>query len=114
MLALVLIGALAADGIMGGTHSISNILLMITVIVGWGYLFDLLEYHFPFVHRLLRDTPTLLVRDGRVLRKSLKREMITEEELMAALREQGIEDPARVRSACLEADGRISVVKADG
>jgi hypothetical protein len=35
MLALVLVGALAADGIMGGTHSVANVLIMIAVIVGW-------------------------------------------------------------------------------
>ena len=112
MLALVLIGAVAASGIMGGTHSVADALLMVAVIVGWSYLFDLLEYYFPFVHRLLRDVQTPLVRDGRVLRKNLEREMITEEELMTALREKGAEDLSSVRAAYLEPDGQISVVKA--
>ena len=33
------------------------------------------------------------------------------EELMAQLREQGIEDCAQVKRACMEADGMISVIK---
>ncbi|WP_437907579.1 YetF domain-containing protein [Sorangium sp. So ce327] len=44
----------------------------------------------------------------------MRREMVTEEELLAALRRQGITDITTVRSACLEADGEISVVKKQG
>jgi uncharacterized membrane protein YcaP (DUF421 family) len=39
--------------------------------------------------------------------------MITEEELMAVLREEGIDDPLMIQSACLEADGHISLIKKD-
>jgi len=113
MIALVLIGALAGDAVMSGSTSIADILLMIAVVIGWGYLFDVLEYHFPLVHRLLREPQTALIRDGQILRKNLRREFVTEEELMAALREEGVEDPSMVHSACLEADGQISVIKAE-
>ena len=111
MISLVLIGALAGDAVMGGSTSFADILLMIATVVGWGYFFDVLEYHFPLVHRLLREPETALIHDGQILRKNLRREFVTEEELMAALREEGIEDPSMVQSACLEADGRISVIK---
>jgi uncharacterized membrane protein YcaP (DUF421 family) len=35
-----------------------------------------------------------------------------EEELMSLLRQQGIEDVARVKKCFLEADGHISIIKA--
>jgi uncharacterized membrane protein YcaP (DUF421 family) len=41
----------------------------------------------------------------------MRREMITEEELIAVLRKEGIDDPSMAQSACLEADGEISVIK---
>ncbi|WP_437690770.1 YetF domain-containing protein [Sorangium sp. So ce176] len=44
----------------------------------------------------------------------MRREMVTEEELQAARRRQGITDITTVRSACLEADGEISVVREQG
>jgi uncharacterized membrane protein YcaP (DUF421 family) len=113
MIALVLIGALAGDAVLGGSNSIADILLMIAVVVGWGYLFDALVYRFPLVHSLLREPQTALIRDGRILQRNLRRELVTEEELMAALREQGVKDPKVVRTACLEADGQISVIKND-
>jgi uncharacterized membrane protein YcaP (DUF421 family) len=114
MLALVLIGGMAADGIMNGATSPADILLMIALIVGWGYVIDLLEFRVPFFRRCLRDRQTTLVRDGCPQWGNMRREMVTEEELQAALRRQGITDIALVRSACLEADGEISVVKRQG
>ncbi|WP_441288573.1 DUF421 domain-containing protein [Sorangium sp. KYC3313] len=114
MLALILIGGMAADGIMGGSSSPADALLMIALIVMWGYVLDILEFRVPFFRRCLRDTQTTLVRDGRLQRDNMRREMVTEEELQAALRRQGITDITTVRSACLEADGEISVVKKQG
>lgn len=109
MLGLIVIGGMATDAIMGGSESVAEILLMIGVVVGWGHLLDRLEYRFAFVRRLMRDRQTTLIRDGRLLRGNLARELITEEELMAVLRERGVDDLSRVRQACLEADGHISV-----
>lgn len=114
MLALILIGGMAADGMMGGSTSPADILLSIAIIVGWGYVIDILEFRVPFLRRYLRDTQSVLVRDGRPQWVNMRREMVTEDELMAALRSQGITDIAQVRSACLEADGEISVVKRRG
>jgi uncharacterized membrane protein YcaP (DUF421 family) len=111
MIFLVLIGALAGDATMGGSTSIADILAMIAVIVAWGYFFDYLEYCFPAIGRFFRESESLLIRDGRMLRRNMRREFVSDEELMAALREQGIEDVQEVRSACLEADGQISVIK---
>jgi uncharacterized membrane protein YcaP (DUF421 family) len=114
MIILVLIGALVRDATMGGSTSIADILAMIAVIVGWGYIFDFMEYRFPALGRMLREPEAPLIRDGQVIHQSMRRELISEQELMAALREQGIEDLIDVRSACLEADGQISIIKRNG
>jgi hypothetical protein len=114
MLFLVLIGALAGDATMGGSNSVADILAMIAVIVGWGYTFEFVEYRFPAIGRFMREPETALIEDGRILHRNLRRELVAKQELMAALREQGIEDVKEVRSACLEADGQISVIKRKG
>lgn len=41
----------------------------------------------------------------------MRREMVAEEELTATLRKEGISDVSEVASACLEADGEISVLR---
>ena len=63
--------------------------------------------------RFLEGTPTLLIRHGGVLEENLVREGISREDLLRALREHGIDNPDLVRSAILEVDGSISVLRED-
>jgi len=43
----------------------------------------------------------------------LRREMITEEELIQQLREQGIQKVQEVKESYIEGDGRVSVITED-
>jgi uncharacterized membrane protein YcaP (DUF421 family) len=63
---------------------------------------------------VLEGEPSLLVRDGQVLRDALKREGVEVEELRQALREHGVAELDEVRLAVLETDGTISVVPRTG
>jgi uncharacterized membrane protein YcaP (DUF421 family) len=53
----------------------------------------------------------LLVRDGKMNRRNMKHELVTEEELMSQIRQHGIEDLAEVEKAYVEPDGQFSVIK---
>jgi uncharacterized membrane protein YcaP (DUF421 family) len=59
------------------------------------------------------ETPTLLVTDGVVQQRALRREGLTREELDAALRAHGLASVGDVKRAVLEVDGSISVIPAD-
>jgi uncharacterized membrane protein YcaP (DUF421 family) len=111
MLTLIVVGSLATGAIMGDSTSVADILLMIGLVLGWAYMFDVVEYRVPFLRNLLRDRQTILIDRGRMVRRNMRRELVTEEELMAVLRKEGITEVSLVRSACLEADGEISVIK---
>lgn len=113
MLVLIVIGTLGADAVTGGTESFGDILLMILLILGWSFVLDLLENRVPGLRRVLRHPQTLLIKDGRLLRANMRREMITEDEIMAVLRRDGLEDPSAIKSATLEADGDISLIRKD-
>ena len=63
------------------------------------------------IDRLLEGEPTLLIRDGQIVNTNLDRELITEDELRAALRRQGVADPSEVEQAMLETSGAISVIQ---
>ena len=54
-----------------------------------------------------------LVRDGKLLRKNMRREFITDEEVNAKIRHEGVEDLATVKRMYLEADGEMSVIRND-
>ena len=50
------------------------------------------------------------MRDGKPIRENLDSEGITDDELKAQLRKNGVDDAARVKAATLESDGEISVI----
>ncbi|MBB6096621.1 uncharacterized membrane protein YcaP (DUF421 family) [Deinobacterium chartae] len=110
LLVVVLIADAAQNGMAGGAKSVTDSVVLVAVILFWSYLLDWLGYHFPRFQRWVRPPPLPLVRDGRMLLRNMRRELITEDELMSQLRQQGIESLEAVRLACMEGDGRISVI----
>ena len=113
LLVLVLIADAAQNAMAGDYKSLPDGLLLVSVIVFWSFALDWLGHRVPLIGRLVHPPPVELVRDGKMLRRNMRRELITPDELMSQLREQGVRDLARVQSAWLEGDGEISVVTRD-
>jgi uncharacterized membrane protein YcaP (DUF421 family) len=114
ILVIVLIADAAQNGMSGDYLSIPEGFVLVMTILGWAYAVDWLTFHVPLVARLVDQPPLPLVRDGRILYRNLRRELITRDELESQLRQQGAEDVSEVRMACMESDGRISVIKTSG
>jgi uncharacterized membrane protein YcaP (DUF421 family) len=73
-------------------------------------LFALLITRFPtLAHRMVGE-PVLIVNDGHLLLDPMKREGVTPELVMAALREHGLSTLQDAQMCVLETDGSISVV----
>lgn len=113
LIALIIVGSLAADAIIGDAGTLLDALLMACVILLWDYAFNLLEYYVPRFRRVAQDSPTLLIHNGELVKAALRKEKLTEEELAASLRKHGVADIARVKQAVLEVDGQISVIEKD-
>lgn len=111
MLFVVMLGGLAADAIKGNADTVTDLLLMIVVVMLWVVVVDKLSFRFAWFRFLAQDSPTCLIRDGRMLRGNMRRETISVEDLKAQLRHLGIEDIGEVREAWLEPDGSISAVR---
>ncbi len=65
--------------------------------------------HHEIRHWMLGE-PVLIVRDGHLLQAPMRREGITREHVMAAMREHGIGELEQVQMAVLEVNGSISIV----
>ncbi len=113
LLVLVLLGDASQNAMAGHYASVGDGLLLILTLIFWSYALNWLSFHFRPIERFLSPRRLTLVRDGRMLRHNMRKELMTEEELMTQIRLQGIADLARVREACMEADGRISVITRD-
>jgi len=63
------------------------------------------------VEKWVKSEPSLLLHRGRFLEGALKRERVTQEEVRAAVRSQGIADLEGLEAVVLETDGSFSVIR---
>lgn len=112
LLMIVLIADAAQNAMAGEYKSITDGIVLVATIIVCNYIIDRLAFHFPFIGRLVHPPPLLLIRDGILLHRNMRKEFITREELMSQLRQQGVENIADVKSARIEGDGSISVITA--
>jgi uncharacterized membrane protein YcaP (DUF421 family) len=110
-LIFVLLVAEAAAHALGEYSSVADGIIMIATLMGWNYLINLLSYRLPFVEPFVSSPPLQLIRDGELLWRNMRREYVTEVELMIHLRREGIEDPKEVKAAYVEGKGKITVIK---
>jgi uncharacterized membrane protein YcaP (DUF421 family) len=113
LLVIVLIADAAQNGMADAYTSVTNGVVLVAVIIGWSYVLDAIAYRWPAAARVIHPRPLLLVRDGQILRRNMRRELVTEEELLGQLREQGVAELAEVREARMESDGQFSVITHD-
>jgi hypothetical protein len=94
-LLVVVVIADAVQNAMASEHkTVLDGLLLAATILFWDYALDCLGYRSPRFRRLLRAPPLPLVRDGQMLRRNMRQELVTVDELLSLLREQGVEDVA--------------------
>ena len=111
ILVIVVIADAAQDAFSKEYQSLTEGVILVLTIVGWDMFLNWLGFRFKTFERLLAPAPLPLVEEGRVNRKNMRKEFITEEELRGQFRQQGISDIAEVKTAYLEASGDISAVK---
>ncbi|HEX5417626.1 MAG TPA: YetF domain-containing protein [Chloroflexota bacterium] len=75
-----------------------------------GALLGGLFWRWPTLEAHVVGTPTIVVKNGRLIRRNLAREGLTEAEVLTAIHEFGLSGLADVELAILEADGSLSVV----
>jgi uncharacterized membrane protein YcaP (DUF421 family) len=109
----VLVSEAAQNALVGEAKSVTEAFVLVGTILFWSYAMAWAGHRFPAVARLLAPPPRALIRDGTLNRRAMRKEYVTEEELMSHLRQQGVDAIEKVRTACLEPDGTISVVRLD-
>jgi uncharacterized membrane protein YcaP (DUF421 family) len=110
-LLLVLVADAAQNAMAGEYKTISEGAILLSTIIGWNFLLDWLAYHFRIFAVFAYPRTLPLVRHGQFVMKSLRREMLSPDEVMSKLREQGITHLREVRHAYLESDGEVSVAR---
>ena len=99
------------DEIIYGDVTLLQGFTAVLVVAGAKYVTAWLTYFDHGLNRLFEGKPTELVRNGELVRKGLRAELMNEKEVMAALRLQGVSDVREVKLAFLEVDGLVSVIR---
>ena len=108
MILLVVIGDLVQQGVTQSDYSLTGATTVISTIALLTVLTAWLSYRVRRLRPLLEGEPVVLVVDGEVLERNLRRERMTVEELEAEARQQQIGSLREVRFAVLETNGKIS------
>lgn len=110
---LVLIIVLAnsvQNAMVGNDNTLLGGIVAACTLLVMNRLFTLVLLANPTIEHFTVGVPVLLVRDSHFLWGNMRKEGITSELVMAALREHGIGALDDVQMAVLEVDGTISVV----
>jgi len=111
LLLITLIADASQNAMAGEYKSVPDGIVLVSTIIFWNYAFDWLSYKFAWFQRMIEAPPLQLIRHGKFLRRNMRQELITEEDLMGQLRAQGVDDVTKVKAAYIEGDGRISVIE---
>jgi uncharacterized membrane protein YcaP (DUF421 family) len=91
------------NSLIGGITGAAALLVMNSIVVR-------VLYHYGKLDRI-EGKPDTLIRNGRLMRHHLERELITVSELEAAARRQGIESLAHVNECRLETGGALTFIQ---
>jgi uncharacterized membrane protein YcaP (DUF421 family) len=107
---IIVLGNAVQNAMINNDNTLVGGLIAATVLLVLNRLFNALTLHSKSVEHLMVGEPVLIVSDGSMLMGPMKRQGITVDQVMAALREHGMDDVSQVHMAVLECDGTISVV----
>jgi len=110
LILLVTIGDLVQQGVTQNDFSVTGLVLAIGTIAALTVLFSYLPWRFQALRPVLEGEPVILIEDGNVIERNLKRHRLTQQEVAAEARYQQIDSFEKVRWAVLETSGKISFI----
>jgi uncharacterized membrane protein YcaP (DUF421 family) len=105
---LVTMGDLIQQGVTQEDFSVTGAMLAVGTFALLIVTFSYLSWRFPRSRPALEGTPVVVIKDGRMLDQVMRYERLSDSELREGLREQGIDDVAKVSVGVLEPDGKLS------
>lgn len=81
------------------------VLITLQFVIAW------LSVRSSWIESLVKSEPSLLLYQGQFLRSTMQSERVTQEEIEAAVRQQGIAALDTIEAVVLETDGTFSVIQ---
>jgi uncharacterized membrane protein YcaP (DUF421 family) len=108
----VALGSTLATVLLSKDVVLAEGLLAFLLLCGLQFTVAYLSVRSRRVESMVKSEPALLLYRGQFLNDAMRRERITEGEVLAALRSRGLGDVSLAEAAVLESDGSVSVITA--
>lgn len=106
----IALGSTFATVLLSKSVALAEGVLAFAVLISLQFVATWLSVRSSTVQRLLKNEPKLLFYEGRFLRDEMRAERVTEAEIEAAIRQQGMANLDKVGAAVLETDGSVTVM----
>jgi uncharacterized membrane protein YcaP (DUF421 family) len=110
LIVTVALGSILATTMLSSDVSLMEGLAAFIILIGLQFVIAWLSVKSSTVSGWVKSEPTLLFHQGQFLKQALRRERVTEDEVRAAVRNQGIATMAAVEAVILETDGSFSAL----
>jgi uncharacterized membrane protein YcaP (DUF421 family) len=110
LILLVVLGDLVQQGITQSDNSVTGTLIVISTITLLSVAVSWLSFRSARVRLITEGESIILVDDGQLIERNLRRERLTHGDIEEAARRQQVASISEIRWAILERDGSISVI----
>ncbi|UOQ84363.1 DUF421 domain-containing protein [Gracilibacillus salinarum] len=108
---LLVLGGLLENAVYNSTVTFWEVLYSLALWSVLIYVLELLVRHFEWLRPVLKGEPNIIIKDGILNIKNLKKNKLESEQLRSMLRLQGIFSITEVKYAILEPSGDLSVMR---
>ncbi len=111
LILLVVIGDLIQSGVTQNDLSVTGVILVLCTIGGMQVLISYLSFRFRRLRPILQGEPIVLVDNGQIIDRNMRRERLSRDDLAEKARMSEIASFDEIRWAVLETNGDISFIK---
>jgi uncharacterized membrane protein YcaP (DUF421 family) len=111
LILLIILGDALQQGLTQDDYSVTGAFLVVGTIAVLQVFVSWISYRFPRSRSVIEGEPVIVLQDGEVIERNLKRERLTIEEIAEEARHNQIAHLSDVRFAILETNGQISFIK---
>lgn len=110
----VALGSTLATVLLSKDVALAEGVLAMVLLVFLQFMITWISVRSPGFRDLVKSEPTLIMHQGEFLDGAMRAQRMTRDEVMAALRSDGVMDASQAAAVVLETDGTIAVIKGDG
>ncbi len=111
LILLVVLGDLITQGALQSDLSVTGSFIAVGTFALLSVAVSYLSFRFARLRPILDGEPIVVLQDGELIERNMRRERLTREDVEEAARADGIERLADVRWGVLETTGRISFIQ---